>query len=487
MPRLPYRLIASTLSTLFLLGGTTFGYAQADGETSANPEHASSEHTAPENSPSENTSQEQAAPEQQAPAVGALPLEDLRVFTQIYEQIRLHYVEEVDDKTLLEYAIRGMLDKLDPHSAYLDKSSFDDLQVHTTGEFGGIGIEVSMEDGLLKVVAPIDDTPASAAGIEAGDIIVKLDDILVKGLTLEDAIDKMRGIKGTEIVLTIAREGGNGPFELTIVRDIIKVRSIRHEVVDDHYGYIRIAQFQTRTGPDMLKAINQMREDNDIYGIVLDLRNNPGGVLQAGVDVAGAFLDGNKVVYTKGRAEEMNEDYFAEAGDQTQGLPVVVLINDGSASASEIVAGALQDHNRAVLLGTRSFGKGSVQTVQPITEDKAIKLTTALYYTPSGRTIQAQGIVPDIKVERVRVTAVRGRRSITEAELSGHLGNETGEEVDSKTRNAEHDETEQSLQNRDNQLYEALNLLRGLSIFNGSRTAQDAAELPQVKTEPTDD
>lgn len=406
-------------------------------------------------------------------AKGALPLEDLRVFTQIYEQIRKNYVEEIDDKTLLEHAIRGMLDKLDPHSAYLDKSSFDDLQVHTTGEFGGIGIEVSMEDGVLTVVSPIDGTPADLAGIEAGDKIIKLDETLVKGLSLEEAVDRMRGLKGTEILLTIMRDGTDAPFELTIVRDTIKVRSIRYEIVEEHYGYIRIAQFQTRTGKDMIAAIEDMMSDATLHGLVLDLRNNPGGVLQASVEVAGAFLDGNKVVYTEGRAPGMNEDFFAEPKDLTNGLPLVVLINDGSASASEIVAGALQDHKRAVLLGTRSFGKGSVQTVQPITEDKAIKLTTALYYTPGGRSIQAQGIVPDIAVERVRVTAIKGRNRVSEAELSGHINNSTGKEVDRKTRKAEQEAAEKSLQNQDNQLYEALNLLKGLSIFMHSQQASE--------------
>ncbi len=397
---------------------------------------------------------------------GALPLEDLRVFTQVYEQIRQNYVDEIDDKTLLEYAIRGMLDKLDPHSAYLDKSSFDDLQVHTTGEFGGIGIEVSMEDGLLTVVSPIDDTPADAAGIEAGDKIIKLDDILVKGLSLEEAIDKMRGIKGSDINLTLVRDGVDAPFNLTLTRDTIKVRSIRHEIIEENYGYIRIAQFQTRTGADMITAINDMQKEHDIHGLILDLRNNPGGVLQASVEVAGAFLNAKKVVYTEGRSPGMNEELFASAGDVTQGMPLVVLINDGSASASEIVGGALQDHNRAVLLGTRSFGKGSVQTVQPITQDKAIKLTTALYYTPNGRSIQAQGIVPDIIIERVRVTAIKSRVRISEAELSGHLNNKKSAEVSRKERQAEQKPTETSLQNQDNQLYEALNLLKGLSIFN---------------------
>lgn len=397
---------------------------------------------------------------------GALPLEDLRVFTQIYEQIRHNYVDEIDDKTLLEYAIRGMLDKLDPHSAYLDKSSFDDLQVHTTGEFGGIGIEVSMEDGILTVVSPIDDTPADAAGIEAGDKIIKLDGILVKGLSLEEAIEKMRGIKGSDIEITLMRDGVNAPFNLVITRDTIKVRSIRHEIIADHYGYIRIAQFQVRTGIDMVSAINDMQKEHDIHGLILDLRNNPGGVLQASVEVAGAFLDGQKVVYTEGRNPEMNEELFANPGDLTQGLPVVVLINDGSASASEIVAGALQDNSRAVVLGTRSFGKGSVQTVQPITQDKAIKLTTALYYTPKGRSIQAQGIMPDINVERVRVTAIKGRTHVSEAELSGHLSNTKSKEFSRKDRLEEQKKAENSLQNQDNQLYEAVNLLKGLSIFN---------------------
>lgn len=406
----------------------------------------------------------------------ALPLEDLRIFTQIYEQIRKNYVDEIDDKTLLEYAIRGMLDKLDPHSAYLDKSSFNDLQVHTTGEFGGIGIEVSMEDGFLKVVSPIDDTPASKAGIESGDIIVKLNDTFVKGLALDEAIELMRGPKDTEITITISRQDVSEPFDVVIVRDIIKVRSIRHEIVNDHYGYVRIAQFQTRTGPDMINAINEMRAQTELEGLVLDLRNNPGGVLQASVTVAGAFLDGDKVVYTEGRTEAMNEAFFAEAGDITNGLPLVVLINDGSASASEIVAGALQDHKRAVILGTRSFGKGSVQTVQPISQDKAIKLTTARYYTPNGRSIQAQGIEPDIPVERVRVTAIKGQRSVSEAELSGHINNNSGKEIDRKTRNAEQDRTEQSLQNQDNQLYEAINLLKGLSIFNHLKAETSPAQ-----------
>jgi carboxyl-terminal processing protease len=400
-----------------------------------------------------------------APAQGQLPLEDLRLFTQVYEQIRQNYVEAIDDKTLLQYAIEGMLDKLDPHSAYLDQSSFDDLQVNTNGEFGGIGIEVSQEEGQLTVVSPIDDTPASKAGIEAGDIVIQLDDTLVKDLSLDEAVEKMRGPQGTALRMILMREGLKKPLELTLIRDLIKVKSVRSELLEDHYGYLRIAQFQTRTGTDLLEALHKLRGENTLKGLILDLRNNPGGVLQASVEVAGLFLNGERVVYTEGRQAEMNESFYAEAGDRALGLPLVVLINDGSASASEIVAGALQDHQRAVIMGTRSFGKGSVQTVQPISQNKAIKLTTARYFTPNGRSIQAQGIEPDIVVERVKVTAVQARRGATEAELKGHLGNATGQEVSRKRREAEANEALESLQSRDNQLYEAVNLLKGLNIL----------------------
>lgn len=395
-----------------------------------------------------------------------LPLEDLRVFTKAYEHIRGAYINEIDDKTLLEYAIRGMLEQLDPHSSYLDASSFEDLQVHTTGEFGGLGIEVGMEDGFVKVIAPIDDTPAARAGIEAGDLIIKIDDTALKGLNLNDAVERMRGPKGSKIVLTIIREGLDQPFDVTLVRDTIKVRSVRTEIMDERYLYLRIAQFQVNTGSDVREALGKQNKDKSLQGIILDLRNNPGGVLQASVEVADAFLDGGVVVYTEGRMPQSNFNYKAEPGDITDGLPLVVLINEGSASASEIVAGALQDHRRALVMGTRSFGKGSVQTVIPITDEKAVKLTTALYYTPNGRSIQAQGIEPDLVIERAELTAIKGRGRITEAQLAGHLGNaKGGKDIKSKEREDERNAILDDLQGKDNQLYEALNMLKGLTFF----------------------
>ncbi len=431
----------------------------------------------PEHSPIEEASHDHEGLLDKPPVKELLPLEDLRAFTKAYETIRAVYVEEIDDKKLLEYAIRGMLGELDPHSAYLDESSFEDLQVNTTGEFGGLGIEVGMEDGFVKVVSPIDDTPAERAGIDAGDLIIKIDDSTVKGLSLNEAVNKMRGPTGTDIKLTIVREGEDQPLEFVITRDIIKVKSVRSEVLEEHFGYIRIAQFQLHTGPNIIDAVEKMRAENDIKGFILDLRNNPGGVLQASVDVAGAFLKNSMVVYTEGRFDDSNEKYYADANDVTDGIPIVVLINDGSASASEIVAGALQDHSRAVIIGTRSFGKGSVQTVIPITEEKAIKLTTALYFTPKGRSIQAHGIEPDISVERVRVTAIKKRSIVTEAELSGRLDNTQGKENENaKQRQDEQRTKQENFQNKDNQLYEALNLLKGLSILSNAQNVGDAEE-----------
>lgn len=411
------------------------------------------------------TPQESTTNEKKPATVSVLPLEDLRVFTKAYEHIRSAYIEEIDDRTLLEYAIRGMLEQLDPHSAFLDASSFDDLQVHTTGEFGGLGIEVGMDNGFVKVISPIDDTPAARGGVEAGDLIIKIDNSTVKGITLDDAVEKMRGKKGSSITLTIVREGVDQPFDITLERAIIKVRSVRSKMLDEKYAYLRIAQFQVNTGNDLKTEFKKLVKKQDIRGVILDLRNNPGGVLQASVNVADHFLDGGLVVYTEGRLSDSNTQYKATPGDITNGLPMVVLINDGSASASEIVAGALQDQQRALVIGTRSFGKGSVQTVIPITDDRAVKLTTALYFTPNGRSIQAQGIEPDILVERVRVTAVKPRIAVKEADLSGHLKNvKGGEEVNSKD-----DETETELHNEDSQLYEALNVLKGLDLFQRSQ------------------
>lgn len=410
-----------------------------------------------------------------ADTISVLPLEDLRVFTKAYEHIRSSYIEEIDDRTLLEYAIRGMLDELDPHSAFLDASSFDDLQVHTSGEFGGLGIEVGIEDGFVKVISPIDDTPAQKAGVEAGDLIIKINGTSVKGITLSDAVEKMRGAPGTDITLTIMRKDVEQPFDLVLTRDKIKVRSVRSDIVEHDFAYLRVAQFQLRTGQDLANEIKKLQKINsDLKGVILDLRNNPGGVLTASVEVADLFLNDGLIVYTEGRMHDANSQYSATPGDAVDGLPMVVLINGGSASASEIVAGALQDQNRALVLGTRSFGKGSVQTVISITEDRAIKITTALYFTPNGRSIQAQGIEPDIEVERVKITAVQPQADITEADLSGHLKNaKGGAEVKASDRGKRKNE----LHERDSQLYEAVNILRGLHLFQKAQQAKAEKEL----------
>ena len=404
------------------------------------------------------------------PDQAELPLEDLRTFTKVYDHIRKGYVEEITDKTLLEYAIKGMLSELDPHSAYLNKNLFDDLQIHTTGEFGGLGIEVGMEDGFVKVVSPIDDTPAAKAGVEAGDLIIKIDTKSVKGLSLGEAIELMRGPKDSKIILTIVREGTDKPFKIDIIRDTIKVQSVKHKILEDDFGYIRISQFQVNTGKDTQAAIKSMTSEQALKGIILDLRNNPGGVLQASVDVVSAFLDSGLVVYTEGRVKNADVKYNAEPGDSSNGLPIVVLINDGSASASEIVAGALQDHRRAVIMGTQSFGKGSVQTVIPLSEDKAIKLTTALYFTPNGRSIQAQGINPDIEIERAKITALKTRPKFSEANLNGHLNNGNGGDDRSDDQRRAAIDKNKELFNNDNQLFEAVNLLRGLSLFSANQS-----------------
>ncbi len=426
------------------------------------------------------------------PPPGVLPLEDLRVFTKAYEHIRSLYITEIDDKTLLEYAIRGMLEQLDPHSAYLDVSSFEDLQINTMGEFGGLGIEVGMEDGFVKVISPIDDTPAAKAGIEAGDLIVKIGDTAIKGLSLGEAVQQMRGPKGSKVVLTIIRRGVEQPIELTLVRDIIKVNSVRTEVIDDHFAYLRVAQFQVNTGRDLIKSFKELQKKHSLKGIVLDLRNNPGGLLQASVEVADAFLDGGLVVYTDGRMPQSDFEYRAESGDIGQDLPMVILINEGSASASEIVAGALQDHGRAVVMGTQSFGKGSVQTVIPITEDKALKLTTALYYTPNGRSIQAEGIVPDIIAERVKITALESQASMREAQLAGHLDNVQRGAATTVDRaiekQTEPSDSKPRPQEEDSQLMQALNLLKGLAILQ-QKPGKDADGKPenQAPSRPTND
>lgn len=397
---------------------------------------------------------------------GALPLEELRAFTDIFDHIRRNYVEEVDDKTLLENAIRGMLTGLDPHSAYLDAESFDDLQVNTKGEFGGLGMEVGMEDGFVRVIAPIDDTPAKRAGIESGDRIIKLDDRAVKGMSLSEAIEAMRGPTGSSIRLTIVREGTE-PFDVELTRDVIKVASVKSRFLEPGYGYLRISQFQSHTGSEAARAIEKLQTENPaLNGLILDLRDNPGGILQSSVEVVDNLLNDGLIVYTEGRPDQSRSEFHARPGDLSNGTPVVVLINSGSASASEIVAGALQDHNRAIIMGTDSFGKGSVQTVMQISEEKAIKLTTALYFTPSGRSIQATGIQPDIVVDRARVEKLGEAVKINEASLSGHLENKARGQAGGKNNGGP------DLQVSDNQLYEALSLLKGLHIMARSRDSQ---------------
>ncbi len=404
-----------------------------------------------------------------AEAQPPLPMQELRAFAEIFGRIKENYVEPVDDKELLEYAIRGMLAGLDPHSAYLNEEEFSDLQEGTSGEFGGLGIEVGMEDGFVKVIAPIDDTPAQRAGVEAGDLIIRLDEKPVKGMTLGEAVSLMRGKPGTEVVLTVVREGKDKPFQLTIVRDVIKVASVKGRMLEPGYAYIRISHFQARTTDDMLKKLSQLKNGSEegIKGLILDLRNNPGGILNGAVAISDAFLTEGVVVYTQGRSEDSRLDFNAAPDDVLDGAPIVVLVNEGSASASEIVAGALQDHRRAIIMGSQTFGKGSVQTIIPVTQTAAVKLTTARYFTPSGRSIQGEGIKPDIVLSDVEVIEKKLDRTtqIKEADLARHLDKGNGEEEqkgDSKTDKA----SSVAVISNDYPLNEALNLLKGLSLYN---------------------
>ncbi|WP_286237078.1 S41 family peptidase [Neptuniibacter halophilus] len=386
-----------------------------------------------------------------------LPLDELRLFTEVFQRIKTAYVEPVDDATLLEDALRGMIAGLDPHSAYLEPDEFENLQAHTSGEFGGLGIEVGVEDGFVRVITPIDDTPAQRAGVRAGDLITKLDDRPVQGMSLNEAVDLMRGKPGSKIVLTIVRQGEEKPLEIEVVRDIIHVASVRSRMLDEQFAYLRVSQFQVDSGSEVKKHLQRLLEKNP-QGLVLDLRNNPGGVLQAAVDISDAFLNEGLIVYTKGRLAESEQRFSANPETLVPELPLVVLINGGSASASEIVAGALQDHKRAVIMGLDSFGKGSVQTVLPLTKERALKLTTARYYTPNGRSIQAQGIKPDIEVNQAELTLLQDQPAfIKERDLSGHL--ENGDE-----EAALNDSGSSNLASRDYQLYEALNLLKALVI-----------------------
>jgi carboxyl-terminal processing protease len=387
-----------------------------------------------------------------------LPLRELRVFTQVFEQIRRGYVEEVKDTELLENAIAGLLLELDPHSAYLNESDYDDLQESSTGEYSGLGLEVGAEDGMIKIISPIDDSPAAKSGIKAGDLIVEIDAVPVRGMALQKAIDKLRGEKGTSIDLTVLRDGQEMPIEFTIIRDTIQFSSVRSRVLEPGYGYVRVSQFQTSSGDDFKQELRDLKQhETPLKGVIIDLRNNPGGLVPASVEISDAVLDGGTVVYTEGRLPSSNSTYQATSGDILEGTPIVVLINGGSASASEIVAGALQDHRRAAIIGTQSFGKGSVQTVIPLGDGRAVKLTTARYFTPNGRSIQAEGIVPDIIVEPAEIRRYQVRDRVREEDLEGHL-----QQVSDERKIAI--EPEENITD-DNQLYEAINVLKGFHLL----------------------
>ena len=432
-----------------------------------------------------------------------LPIEELRTFAEVYSAIKQGYVEPVEDKKMIANAISGMLSNLDPHSSYLDTDAFKDLQVGTQGEFGGLGIEVGMEDGLVKVISPIEDTPAYRAGLKAGDLIFKLDDTQVKGLTLSEAVKKMRGKPKTAIKISILRKGESKPIEVTLIREVIKVQSVKSKLVEPGYGWVRITQFQENTIPELAKHLSTLYKEGKLQGLVLDLRNDPGGLLNGAIGVSAAFLPADvKVVSTDGRTEDAKQEFRARAQDYVRGnkedplkmlpaevknVPMVVLVNGGSASASEIVAGALQDHKRAVIVGTQTFGKGSVQSVLPLPGNTAIKLTTARYYTPEGRSIQAKGIVPDITVEETANGTPQAR--MREADLERHLINDKEKDAGKdaakpdtkaaakpngkpgKEKNGK-DEVDEDMPQRleyasksDFQFQHALNLLKGLQIM----------------------
>jgi carboxyl-terminal processing protease len=405
-----------------------------------------------------NADTEPQSPDEQSTQEERLPLRELRLFTQVFEQIRRGYVEEVKDTELLENAIAGLLLELDPHSVYLNQTDYEELQESATGEYGGLGLQVGSERGMIKVIAPIDGSPAAKAGIEAGDFIVEVDGTPVRGMAVQKAIDKLRGEKGTSIKLTLFREGEDGPLDITVVRGTIQISSVRSRIIEPGYGYVRVSQFQVSSGKDFKKELLSLKEKQPaLKGLIIDLRNNPGGLVPASVEIADAVLDGGTVVYTEGRLPSANISFDAKSGDLLQGTPIVVLINGGSASASEIVAGALQDHQRAAIIGTQSFGKGSVQTVIPLGDGRAVKLTTARYFTPNGRSIQAEGIVPDIIVEPAEIRLYKKRKQVREADLEGHL--EQAESKNKKSENRDEEITD------DNQLYEALNVLKGFQLL----------------------
>ncbi len=418
-----------------------------------------------------------------------LPIDELHRFTTVLENIKNYYVNPVEDAVLFNNAIRGMLTGLDPHSAYLDTDEFADLKVSTTGKFGGIGIEVTMEDGFIRVITPIDDTPAKRAGVEAGDLIIRLNDTAIRGIPLRETVDLMRGKPGTSIDLTILRKNIAKPLKIKVTREVINVQSVKHEILENNNAYIRISQFQNDTGDEFIRQLRSIKKSvgNQLNGLILDLRDNPGGIFEASIAIANTFLDKDHlnydglIVYTKGRLAKSEIKEYAKGKDILNNLPIVVLINSGSASASEIVAGALQDHKRAIILGTKSFGKGSVQTVLTLKENRGLKLTTALYYTPSGRSIQATGITPDIEVEKIHIPIDNKDQdiiSIKESDLQGHLlrSNQDPETNQNQPNNRELNnqaidpkisvKNKIPLINKDYQLHEALMVLKAMRTLN---------------------
>ncbi len=422
-----------------------------------------------------------------SPTQVLIPIQDIERFLAVVKQLKQHYVKPISNEKIFESAVRGVLSRLDPHSAYLDAEELKELAAATIGEFGGVGIEIAPEKGAIRIISPVDGTPAYKAGLKAGDLIVKIDDQQVKNMTMREAVTKMRGKKGTKVKLTVVRSKSAKPIEFQIVRDIIKIQSVKSKLLEKGYGYVRVSLFQEPSATDMIKAIKKLQEQSGgrLKGLILDLRNNPGGLLDSAIDITEQFLDAQylenkKIVYTKGRTAQISAAK-ASKRDILSGTPMVVLINEGSASGSEIVAGALQDHKRAVVVGTRSFGKGSVQTVIPIDESSAIKLTTALYYTPSGRSIQAEGIKPDVWVEDLKLASPGENKETSEAQEEDLLSDVSETEQSTHEKKTEkkaiktekqNEKVEKNLLKKDFQLYQALSILKGLAVTKGKMTAK---------------
>lgn len=405
-------------------------------------------------------------------AEGGNDYESIELFTDVLAIVKKSYVEEVDTKKLIYGAINGMLSSLDPHSSFMPPDMYKEMKIDTKGSFGGLGIEITIKDGILTVISPIEDTPAFRAGIKAGDQILKIEDRFTKDLSIMDAVKRMRGPKGTKVTLTIMREGFDKPKEFTLVRDTIQVKSVRFKSMDQGYGYVRIAQFQEKTDDDLVKALKAIKEENggELKGLVLDLRNDPGGLLDQAVKVADHFIEDGLIVYTEGREKDSKMQFTARKSGTEPNYPMVVLINSGSASASEIVAGALQDHKRAVVMGTQSFGKGSVQTIIPLSDESGLRLTTARYFTPSGRSIQAKGITPDIVVERAEIQSTEKMEGhIREKDLENHFDSDSQVETGKKQKGTEKDSSatvkvDDQLKS-DYQVMRALDLLKGWEIL----------------------